>query len=149
MQGMQQAEKGDGIQAKEDGMTTDYPPGGFMATPLNKLAQYWRDDANNADLALTLPQRDAMRKCADELQQSFAQFRESKPFDWLEELTAMVANLADRVPKEPVVPLEGVLNFVTLVATDTRGLRHEYIESRSGSMVRVPDFHGLQLRHNT
>ena len=51
-----------------------------MATPLNKLAQYWRDDANNADLALTLPQRDAMRKCADELQQSFAQFRESKPF---------------------------------------------------------------------
>ena len=49
-----------------------------MATPLNKLAQYWRDDANNADLALTLPQRDAMRKCADELQQSFAQFRESK-----------------------------------------------------------------------
>ena len=51
-----------------------------MTTPLTKLAQYWRDDANNADLALTLPQRDAMRKCADELQQSFAQFRESKPF---------------------------------------------------------------------
>lgn len=25
MQGMQQAEKGDGIQAKEGGMTTDYP----------------------------------------------------------------------------------------------------------------------------
>ena len=51
-----------------------------MATPLTKLAQNWRDDANNADLSLTLPQRDAMRKCADELQQSFAQFRESKPF---------------------------------------------------------------------
>lgn len=51
-----------------------------MVTPLNKLAQYWRDDANNADLALTLPQRDAMRKCADELQRSFAQFRESKRF---------------------------------------------------------------------
>ena len=51
-----------------------------MTTPLTKLAQYWRDDANNPDLSLTLPQRDAMRKCADELQQSFAQFRESKPF---------------------------------------------------------------------
>ena len=51
-----------------------------MATPLTKLAQNWRDDANNADLSLTLPQRDAMRKCADELQQSFAQFRESKRF---------------------------------------------------------------------
>ena len=51
-----------------------------MATPLNKLAQYWRDDANNADLALTTPQRDALRECADELQQSLAQFRESKRF---------------------------------------------------------------------
>lgn len=51
-----------------------------MATPLIKLAQYWREDANDPDLPLTLPQRDAMRKCADELQQSFAQFRESKPF---------------------------------------------------------------------
>ena len=49
-----------------------------MTTPLTKLAQYWRDDANNLDLPLTLPQRDALRKCADELQQSFAQFRESK-----------------------------------------------------------------------
>ena len=51
-----------------------------MATPLNKLAQYWRDDANNAYLPLTPPQRDAMLKCADELQQSFAQFRKSKRF---------------------------------------------------------------------
>ena len=51
-----------------------------MVTPLNKLAQYWRDDANNADLALTPQQRDAMRECADELQQSFAQFRKSKRF---------------------------------------------------------------------
>ncbi len=32
-----------------------------MTTPLTKLAQYWRDDANNADLSLTLPQRDAKR----------------------------------------------------------------------------------------
>ena len=51
-----------------------------MVTPLNKLAQYWRDDANNANLALTPQQRDAMRECADELQQSFAQFRKSKRF---------------------------------------------------------------------
>ena len=51
-----------------------------MATPLTKLAQYWRADANNPDLSLSLPQRDALRKCADELQQSFAQFRESKAF---------------------------------------------------------------------
>ena len=51
-----------------------------MATPLNKLAQYWRHDANNADLALTTQHRDALRECADELQQSLAQFRESKPF---------------------------------------------------------------------
>ena len=51
-----------------------------MTTPLTKLAQYWRDDANNPDLPLTLPQRDALRKCADELQQSFAQYRESKLF---------------------------------------------------------------------
>ena len=29
-----------------------------MVTPLNKLAQYWRDDANNANLALTPQQRD-------------------------------------------------------------------------------------------
>ena len=49
-----------------------------MATPLNKLAKYWRDDANNADLALTPQQRDALRECADELQQSLAQFRKSK-----------------------------------------------------------------------
>ena len=88
------------------------------------------------------------QRFADDDSQPFDRRNLGHALDWLEELTAMVANLADRVPKEPVVPLEGVLNFVTLVATDTRGLRHEYIESRSGSMVRVPDFHGLQLRHN-
>ena len=89
------------------------------------------------------------QRFADDDSQPFDRRNLGHALDWLEELTAMVANLADRVPKEPVVPLEGVLNFVTLVATDTRGLRHEYIESRSGSMVRVPDFHGLQLRPNT
>ena len=34
MQGMQQAEKGDGIQAKEGGMPTDYPVGEAHWAPI-------------------------------------------------------------------------------------------------------------------
>ena len=42
-----------------------------------------------------------------------------------------------------VVPLDAVLNFVQAIATDAKGMRCEYAESRSGHLVQIPDFHAL------
>lgn len=67
-----------------------------------------------------------------------------KPCELTDEGKAMV----ERALSQPAsagegqtVPLRAVLNFINCIAIDNRGLRHEYVESRSGSLVRIPDFH--------
>lgn len=45
--------------------------------------------------------------------------------------------------EQRVVPLDAVLAFVALIATDGNGKRYDYVQSRSGTMVRIPDFQAL------
>jgi hypothetical protein len=47
---------------------------------------------------------------------------------------------ANGTPPEGYVRLSDVLTFIDLIATDKKGLRHVYVPSQRGSMVRVPDF---------
>ena len=50
MQGMQQAEKGDGIQAKEGGMTTDYPVDEAMADAIRWAEEYAPEIVANIEM---------------------------------------------------------------------------------------------------
>lgn len=50
-------------------------------------------------------------------------------------------------PATPAVPLADVLRFIDALATDVNGLRHVYLQSRSGTMVAIPDFHLAAQAH--